>query len=251
MADARSTVKSYLETYLDNSNLTEDDDATQVSFIVVYGNPTYPLTRVFNTKGVDLIFSIIEPQASTLAGYAGVGYSYQEHVPIETYCVDKTGITGTNLKWKAEEELQRVTKTNPLANQYALESREDNDKDLGGTKLYSTRFIFNFARARSVTRRAITLGARDGTTGWRAITYSDTSINMLILNRTVSTRLLGSGGYVKVDAYGMTSDTVLVGDQIKTAGGLYYEVKAVQKRWRDDTVVRYDCDLTLLTLYAE
>jgi len=245
MADARSTVKTYLETYLDSDNLGTS------SFIVCYGLPSYPLTRVFNTKGRDLIFAVMEPQATTLTGYAGVGYSYQEHVPIETFCIDKSGVTGTTLKWSAEAELQRITKAYPGANQYALESREDNDKDIGGTKLYSTRFILNFARARSVTRRAITLGARDGTTGWRAVTYADTAINMLIINRTASTRLLGSGGYVKVDAYGMTSDTVAVGDQVKTAGSVYYEVKAVTQRWRDDTVVRYDCDLTLLTLYEE
>lgn len=144
--DARYRTKYYLESYIVNANLTKDDDATQISFIVAFGNPDYPITKVFLTKGVDLVYSIGEPTSEPLLGADQTAYGYTEHVPIRTFCIDKTGITGTKLKWKAERELRRITETYPLGSQRSLERRGDNDKRLGSTILYSTEFILNYRR---------------------------------------------------------------------------------------------------------
>lgn len=147
--DARYRTRVYLThatTGLNNANLTKDDGSTQVNFIVAYGYPDYPLLKVFKTKGVDLIFSIGEPNASPILGHNQTPYGYEEHVPIETYCIDKPGITGTKLKWKAEKELRRITETYPTGSQRVLSDRRDNDKRLGSTILYSTQFILNYRR---------------------------------------------------------------------------------------------------------
>ena len=136
--DARYRTKVYLETYLDSDALP--------NFIVAYGKPDYPMTRVFKTKGVDLVYSIGEPESTPLLGHDLTPYGYVEHVPIETYCIDKDNIDGAKLKWQAEAELRRVTETYPTGSLRTLERRGDNDVHLGSTILYSARFILNYRR---------------------------------------------------------------------------------------------------------
>lgn len=150
--DARDRTRDYLlgetnpSTALDPDNLTKDDGTTLAKYIVVYGNPDYPITRVFKDKRVDLIFSIGEPTSKPLFDFDQTPYGYEEHVPITTFCIDKTGITGTKLKWKAEAELRRITENYPTGSQRGLERRGDRDERLGSTILYSTEFTLNYRR---------------------------------------------------------------------------------------------------------
>lgn len=120
--------------------------STQVSFIVAYGNPDYPILKVFIEKAVDLVFSIGEPESEALLGGDKYPYGYKEHVPIHTFCINKTGITGTELKGKAEQELRRLTETYPLGSLRSLEKLRDNDKNLGSTILYSREHMMSYTR---------------------------------------------------------------------------------------------------------
>ena len=52
-------------------------------------------------------------------------YGYEEDVPIEIYCIDKSGITGTKLMWKAERELRHVAETYPEGSRRNLIRRRD------------------------------------------------------------------------------------------------------------------------------
>lgn len=150
--DARARTRDYLlgetnpSTALLPANLTKDDGTTLAKYIVAYGNPDYPITRVFKDKRVDLVFSIGEPESTPLMGHDQYAYGYEEHVPIRTYCIDKTGITGTKLKWKAEAELRRITENYPTGSLHGLERRGDRDERLGSTILYSTEFILSYKR---------------------------------------------------------------------------------------------------------
>jgi hypothetical protein len=135
-------MKVYLETWLLNANLTKDDGTTQVNFIVTYGNPDYPLVRVFKEKGVDLVFCIGTPDSTALP----VGVGYEERVPITIWCIDKTGITGTKLRWQAEAELRRVTETYPTGSLRTFQRLSDNEKNLGSTVLYSVEYVVNYKR---------------------------------------------------------------------------------------------------------
>ncbi len=136
--DARYRTKVYLETYLDSNALP--------TFIVAYGKPDYPLIKVFKTKGVDLVFSIGEPESVPLLNPDFTPYGYEEHVPIATFCIDKDNIEGTKLKWQAETELRRVLETYPLGSVRTLVRRRDNDTRLGSITLYSTEYILNYRR---------------------------------------------------------------------------------------------------------
>jgi len=143
--DARYRTKVYLETYLDNSNLTEDDDWTEVTFIVAYADPDYPLIRVF-AELVDLVFAIGDPDSIPLKNADHSVYGYEEHVPITVWCVDKSGITGTKLKWKAEAELRRILEEHPLGSIRSFERIQDYDQNLGSTVLHSRKFILKYVR---------------------------------------------------------------------------------------------------------
>ena len=141
-ADARSCIRTWLNLHLDNSNLTEDDGSTQVSFIIAYAFPDYPLERVFKDKGVDLVFSLGTPESEALP----VGVGYIENVPITMCCVDKTGITGNKLRWKAEAELRRITENYPEGSLYALSRLSDSEERLGSTVLYSVTYTMRYKR---------------------------------------------------------------------------------------------------------
>ena len=134
--DARSRTKSYLDAYLRNSQLTKDNDATQVGFVVMYSAPDYPLTEEFRseTPAIDLLYLIGSPTSKPEIQGDQTVYGYEERIPIETACIDKNGITGTKLRWKASAELRYVTETYPTGSQRALDEETPNEYDLGSTK---------------------------------------------------------------------------------------------------------------------
>jgi len=144
--DARDRTKVYLDTYLDNANLTKDDDTTQISFIVAYADPNYPLLRVFNDKAIDLVFCVGNPESQAVLDSDHYPIGYEENVPITVWCIDKASITGTKLRWKAEAELRRICETYPLGSVRSLERLRDNDANLGSTILYSREFNMKYVR---------------------------------------------------------------------------------------------------------
>mgnify|MGYP000209185495 CR=1 FL=1 len=151
-SDARYRTKVYLDTYLDSSNITHDDDSTAATILVAFGFPDYPLIRVFDPdeKDVDVVFSIEEPNSTPLMGHDQTPYGYEEHVPITICCVDKPGVTGTKIKWKAEAELRRVLETYPLGSMRILENRSDTTQRIGGTTIYMTTWVLTYKRSTTV-----------------------------------------------------------------------------------------------------
>jgi len=141
-SDARYRTKVYLETYLLNANLTEDDDSTTVKFIVAYAFPDYPWLRVFQDKKVSLVFAVGTPETEALP----VAVGYMENVPITVWCINKAGISGTKLRWKAEAELRRVAETYPVSSLRTLTRLTDNEKNLGSTVLYSVTYNLRYKR---------------------------------------------------------------------------------------------------------
>lgn len=144
--DARQRTKTYLDTYLSDSNLTKDDGTSKASYIVAFGMPDYSIIRIFKDKQIDLIFTVGEPNSTPLRNYDLSPYGYEEHVPIQIFCINKSGITGTKLKWKAEAELRRITEAYPTGSERSLERRGDRDERLGSTILYSTEFMLTYRR---------------------------------------------------------------------------------------------------------
>jgi len=144
--DPRYRTKDYLETHLTAGSLTHDDDVTAASFIVAFGEPDYPITQVFLTKGVDLIFSVGDVTSTPRIGYDRKAYGYDEIVPITITAIDKPGITGEKLRWKAEAELRRIVEAYPTGSERGLKSSTPAEKRLGSTVLYQQTFTLHYRR---------------------------------------------------------------------------------------------------------
>lgn len=136
--DTRYRNKDYLETYLRTTYLP--------IFIVAYGEPDYPITRVFKTKGIDLVYSVGIPNSSPELGHDLYPYSYKEHVPIEVSCIDKSNIDGTKLLWNAVQELRYVTNNYPEGSQRSLREMAPTTQRLGSTVLHSQKCVLEYSR---------------------------------------------------------------------------------------------------------
>lgn len=100
-----------------------------------------------------------------------------------------------------------------------------------------------------VTRRKLTLGSPDSVTGWYSKSYTESTIEMMIIPRAASDIASAAGVYVRLDAVGLTCDGVDIGDEIKTASNVYYEVKATKEHWVADSFMYRECDLVQLPLH--
>jgi len=101
-----------------------------------------------------------------------------------------------------------------------------------------------------VTRRELTLGTPDYTTGWYAKEWSDSTIQGILSSRSATHVLVAAGTYARTDYLLLTKDVVEESDEIKDASGNYYEVKPVRLRRIGDSFSHRECDLTHLPLHS-
>jgi len=146
MDDPRYRTLVYFNTYYESSNVLEDDDETEAAVIGCYSNPNYPLKLVFDTKAVDGVVAVGTPDTEPLLDHRGYIYAYREQVPLEIFTCDKSGVTGTNLRWSIENELRRIVETYPLGSYRTLRRMSDAERDMGGWKLYSVRYVLDYTR---------------------------------------------------------------------------------------------------------
>lgn len=101
----------------------------------------------------------------------------------------------------------------------------------------------------TVTRRELSLGARDDTTGWYAKDFTETNKEMIVIPRGATSMAVKAGVYVRLDAVGLAADVFVEGDEI-VHGSVYYEVKTVKPYYFGDSFWYRECDLTLLPLHG-
>ena len=145
--DARYRTKAWLDTYLVPANVTKDDDVSHATFQVMFAFPDYPLTREFKSPSVVcVIYAVGEPTSTPTRNYNQSAYGYDEQVPIFICSMDKTGVTGTLVKWKAEAELRRITETYYEGSLRGLDRRADRDQRFGSETLYMTEYTLRYWR---------------------------------------------------------------------------------------------------------
>jgi hypothetical protein len=146
--DPRYRMKLWMDTYLSNANLLWDDAVTQCTFITAYRDPPYPMERVlYETKKVDLVYSIGIPTTTPKVDWDGATYGYRESVPILIQCPTKQGITGNKLYWQAEAELRRIAETYPLSSYRNIERvGEPGHMEMGGWILFGGTVRFTYER---------------------------------------------------------------------------------------------------------
>jgi len=149
--DARDRTKVFLDTKLTAANMKEDDNVTNAAYIVSYADPPYPLKLVFyGDKNIDIIFTVDTPTTTPKVDWDGTIIGYKETVPIHIFTVDKTGITGTELRFRAEVELRRIVETypvDPAVDTYrSLNRISKNDRWMGGWTLHSVTYNLTYER---------------------------------------------------------------------------------------------------------
>jgi len=110
---------------------------------VIYENPDYPLSTEFYAPGNnDIVFCVGTPETEVLP----LGIEYIEKVPITIWCIDKSNVTGTKIRWTAERELRRVAKNYSVGSLRILDRLTDNEQHLGSTTLYSVTYVLRYKR---------------------------------------------------------------------------------------------------------
>jgi len=129
-------------------------------------------------------------------------------------------------------------------------SRLTVDYDLKRTILNTVVFTgISGVSSIDVTLWSLSLGDRDTVTGWREKSFSESTIEMIVLSRSVTAMHLVPGMYARLDAVGRTRDTLEIGDEIETAANVYYEVKTIRNNYVGDLLWFRDCDLAELPLH--
>ncbi len=103
----------------------------------------------------------------------------------------------------------------------------------------------------TVTRRRLALTTRDTTTGWRRKTWTNHSVEGILLPKGSQRLATQVGTYVRTDALFMTMDSLLEGEEIETRTGQFYEVHAPREYYVGDSFSHRECDLTLLPMHAD
>ena len=89
----------------------------------------------------------------------------------------------------------------------------------------------------NLTRRALSLGARDDKTGWCAKQWTETTIKGILLEAGQSVRM-GDFGYTARYPHTLLSPSAVVeDDEVKDANNKYYHVESVKQLW---TLDRFD-----------
>lgn len=149
--DARSQVRTFLTTHLNDANIARDDGLTEAPYSVIFLDPDYDIIKEeFHASSNPLngLYAIGEPQSEPLYNGDQTIRDYKEHVPIFIYTITKVGVTGMKLKRRMENELWRVCETHLIGNQLTpyLERRDHTHEQRGSTIVYSTKFVLNYTR---------------------------------------------------------------------------------------------------------
>ena len=144
--DPRYRHRTYL-VYLTAANLKEDNGTTNATYITCFDGADYPISRVFLTNAVDLVFSVGKEQATTKTTYNHYIYAFEESVPITLYAINKSGLTATNLIEQAEQEIRHIVTDYPLGSVRGISSIKHTPIDLGECTLYSTTVTIKYTRA--------------------------------------------------------------------------------------------------------
>jgi hypothetical protein len=143
--DPRRQIKIMLDAYLGAETLHKND-GTDCSYITCWDGAPYPLKRVFDTKAVDLIFSVSRGTSKPEIAADKTPYGYVEKVPVFISTVNKTGISGENLWWQGERAFRHIMELYPIGSVRTIETINPKPVDLGSLKLFQGECVVNYVR---------------------------------------------------------------------------------------------------------
>ena len=147
--DARYNTKYWLTTNYIANNVHLDDGVTHAVNHITFSDAPYPLRRVFfDPKNNDVVIAVAPATSTPLIQADKSIYGYEEEVPITIYTVDKDGLTGVNVRQKAEAELRRVAENYPIGTGSLRELTKTRAKETvyAGWTLYSAEYTLRYTR---------------------------------------------------------------------------------------------------------
>jgi len=258
-SDPRYLLKVWLRTNMTGTNITEDDGVTPAEVLYQFGEPDYPLPKMFLApKNVDLIVSVCTPEMQNLLGPDYYPLGYTSRVPIKFYAVNKTGITADNLLSKVEAELRSTLETHPIGLRRSLQRQKTGDRTTTNQTVNEVDFILTCTDVATVTRFATNnvtyyalaaLGAEDATTGIYTVSYAaGSTMQMSVVPKSTGQLLTTLGVHCKYDAVGITNTLVTEGSQIDAPDGKRYLIQSVTPYYAASTLLNYEVGLTKIDL---
>lgn len=145
--DARQRTRTWLDAYLDQSNVLKDDGVSQAIFKTMWAFPDYPLKMEFKAPSVICgIYAVGEPESKALIGHDREAYAYVEEVPIFICAMNKAGATATLVKSQMRIELRRICQEYPTGSIRHLDFVRSEDERFGGETLYKDRLSLRYKR---------------------------------------------------------------------------------------------------------
>jgi hypothetical protein len=147
ITDVRYRQKEYIQDHITPAHITKDDGSTLATYIICFGKADYPISHIFVTKGVDLIFNIDIGESEALIQADKTAYAYHERVPITLYAINKTTITATNLIEKGYQELRLIAMTYPEGSVRRVGRARETSTSLGSPILFSQEVVLEYTRS--------------------------------------------------------------------------------------------------------
>jgi len=136
--------------------------------------------------------------------------------------------------------------------QYDVDKWDDCQYDMKNTRLLDIIAKLTAGETNcNVTRRRLSLGARDSTTGHRAKNFTEDTVKAVFIPKGNTQLALKVGTYVRSEGLLCTLVGFKERDEVKLVNSQYWEIKAVREFWRtqDDFVYR-ECDLTYMPFHV-
>jgi len=111
--------------------------------------------------------------------------------------------------------------------------------------------VFEGVASHDVTRRRLVLGdTRDSITGWYPRSFTETTVEGVLIPRASSHLALKAGTYVRTDALFLTADGFEEGDELEDGFSKFWEVKAIREISIGDSFRNRECDLSSIPLHG-
>jgi len=111
--------------------------------------------------------------------------------------------------------------------------------------------VFEGIASRDITRRRLVLGdTRDSITGWYPRSFTETTVEGVLIPRASSHLALKAGTYVRTQGLLLTADGFEECDEVKGGLSKYWEVKAVRDIPNGDSFSHRECDLSSMSLHG-
>lgn len=177
--DNRYRHKLLLDTYITTGHLKMDNGTSNADFVVMFSGADYPLKYELGAayNDIDLIFAIDKGSSTPILNAYKYPYKTGETVTIQTFAINKTGLTAINLLDQAYEEIKEVFTDHPLGSKRRFTRTQLDPKDMGGLTIYSEIITIEYVRINddyTPTYPTITWGTSDdpdGTFTFPNVTY--------------------------------------------------------------------------------